>query len=319
MKKSKIKVFFIALVVLLLIVSMAACGNDEPAATPEALPEDTPAASEDTPEPAPPPEPVAVPGRVLPASWSDSKFFIFSSGFVVDVSADWIPGSDGVATIYSFSGDSDLPKLTLYTDYVSGYDDFDEFFEWWLAERFHNPEYNAGAEVFREEYVTYNGIKGLEIDYIDSNSGTLRHTFNTFVDRTYYQIRFAFEPGGDGPYLDDVAYVFNSIRNNFTEIDEWPIAYLPAGTPIYTDGGSIQGNAFMSEDYGNVMVNISNTSADALSKFADQMEKLGWTMYSFNTDEGYGDGSKGQWSVHMYMEGDGITAVIEFYFDLNRT
>jgi len=313
----KMKMVFVALVVFLLIVSMAACGNDEPAATPEAVPEETPAVVEDTPEPAPPPEPAAAPGRVLPASWSDSNFFIFNSGLVVDISADWISGSDGVAAIYSFSGDSDLPKLTLYSDHVSGYEDFDEFFDWWLAERFYNPEYNASADVIREEYVTYNGIKCLEIDYMENSDGTLRNALYTFVDGNFYQIRFAFEPNGYSPYRDDVAYVFNSIRTNFTEIDEWPTAYLPASTPVFTDGDVIRGNAFMSEEYGNVEVNISDTSADALSKFADQMEKLGWTMYSFNTDEGYGDGSKGQWSVRMYMDEDGTTAVIEFYFYLD--
>jgi len=319
MKKSKMKVFFIALVAFLLIVSMAACGNNEPAATPETLPGDTPAASEDTPEPAPPAEPAAVPGRVLPASWSDSKFFIFDPGLVVDVSADWIPSRDGEATVYNFSGNSDLPKLSLFYDYVSGIDDFDEFFDWWLAERFNNPEYNPGAEVIRQEYVTYNGIKCLEINYIDGSDGTLRHALYTFVDRTYFQVRFAFEPGGDASYLDDVAYVFNSIRKSYTEIDEWPTAYLPAGTPVYTDGGMIQGNAFISEDFGNIEMKISNTSADALSKFVDQMEKLGWAINYYDIIDGQsGGGSKGSWDVHMHMDEDGTTAVIAFFLSINE-
>jgi len=100
---------------------------------------------------------------------------MFSTGLMVDVSTDWVPSSDGVATIYSFSGDSDLPRLSLYDDYVSGMDDFDEFFDWWLTERFYNPEYNPGVEVLRQEYVTYNGIKCLEIDYMESSDGTLRN------------------------------------------------------------------------------------------------------------------------------------------------
>jgi len=309
---------YIAIVfVLVLSLSIsAACAKDEPSAAPEAIPEDMPAVVDDT--PAPPPEPEAVPGRVLPASWSESEFFIFDSGLIVDVSADWIPRPDGEATVYYFSDDSELPRLSLYSDYVFDIDDFDEFFDWWLAERFYNPEYNAGAEVIREEYVTYNGIRGLEIDYLESSDGTLRHAFYTFFDRHYYQIRFAFEPNGDSSYMDDIAFVFNSIRLNQTEIDAWPTAYLPAGTPVYTDGGPIEGNAFTWYDYGSIDVHVSNTSADALSDFADQMEKLGWALdYSDIANGGSAGGSKGIWSAHMYMGEDGTTAFLGFNFNLN--
>ena len=316
MNKNRIKTFLIAIVALLLIVSMAACANDEPAAAPAAAPEDTPTVSEDNPAP-PPPESLPVPGRVLPTSWSESQVFMFQPGLIVDVSSDWIPRRDGDATIYDFSDGSDLPRLSLYFDYVSGIDDFDEFFDWWLAERFYNPEYNASADVIRQEYVTYNGIKGLEIDYMVNDDGILRLALYTFVDRIYYQIRYAFEPNGDGPYLDDVSYVFNSIRTSSAELNEWPTAYLPAGTPVYTDGGSIQGYAYTDETFSDIMVDINNTSIDALSKFVDQMEKLGWTIGSFDTDSGSGYGSKGQWNVNIFMKDDGTTATLMFNFNLD--
>ena len=321
MKKSKMKTFFVAVVALLLIVSMAACAKDEPAATQGSVSNDTPAVAEDTPEPAPPPEPEAVPGKVLPANWNESQIFVFESGLLVDVNADWVRKVDGESIVYYFSEDSELPRLSLYYDYVRGDDDFDEFFEWWLAERFYNPEYNSGVDVIRQEYVTYNGIKGLEIDYIDNNDGTLRLAFYTLVESVYYQIRFAFEPNGDGPYRDDVAYVFNSIRETYAELNEWPTAYLPENTPIYNDGDNIQVRTSGTMSSGNIIVSISNTSIDALSKYADQMEKLGWEIYYFNTDEdgvgGGGSGDKGNWGVSMGMKEDGTTAGLEFYFNLD--
>ena len=319
MKKYKAKTFFIVLVVFLLIGSMAACANDEPVATPEALPEDIPAADEATPapppEPAPAPEPAPEPGRIMPASWSGSQIFIHEPYLALDVSADWRGEVDGEAYVYYFNQDSDIPRLSLYQDTVRGIDDFDEFFDWWLPERFNNPQYNDSAEAIRQEFVEYNGIRGLEIDYIEHSDETLRIALYIFYERMYYHIRFAFEPDGDGPYKDEIAYVFNSIRKTNTELDAWPTEYLPANTPIYTDGGSIDGYAYVSEANGDVMINIQNTSVEALSVFVSQMEKLGWTIDYFDTEEGSGGGSNGSWNVHIYME-DGTTAVLGFNFYL---
>jgi len=308
-------ILFFAFVLIMSLAIGGACANDEPEASPDPAPA-APAEPEDTapaaaPEPAAP-EPAPVPGRVMPASWSDSQIFTFEPGLVLDVSADWRGEVDGEAFVYYFNEDSDLPRLSLYKDTVYGMDDFDEFFDWWLAERFYNPEYNSGADVIRQDENTFNGIRGLEIDYMESFDDTLRIAFYIFYERMYYQVRFAFEPDGDGPYRDEIDYVFNSIRKINAELDEWPTAYLPANTPVYTDGNVIEGYAYTSDSYSDITVRIGNTSTDALSKFSDQMEKLGWTIDYFDNNSGNGGGSYGSWFVHMYMEDDGTTAAINF-------
>ena len=330
MNISKMKFVSIALVMFLLVCLMSGCFKLFPIPTPNDKQEEksevakeVETTTKETPipqPPPPPPEPDPIPGKVLPASWNESKIIEFRSQFIFDGNPEWRRKDDGDGVIYYFNQDSDFPRFSIYEDYVFDIKDFDEFFDWWLEERFFNPQYNPGVEVIRQEYVTYGGFKGLEIEYIDNSDGeanaTLKHGFYVFHERNYFQIRFTFEPNGEAQYRDVVEYVFNSIRQINIEIDGWPTAYIPDNTPIYTDGDIGEGYAFAGERYSSVSVNIKNTSLEALTIFIKQMEKLGWTIENYDDKTGSGGLVKDSWYMNVYMD-DSSTVTIGFNMNLD--
>jgi len=263
------KVFFIALVVFLLVFSMAACANDEPADAPEAIPEDTPAVvEEDTPAPPPEPEPSS--------DWKTIDIFGLLS---IEINKDWIVSDEGDRIKYYLDGKPEYPNLTVSYDNVSGFDGdsdegFEAFFEWWLRERF-DP---FGLEVSRQEFVEYNGVRALEIVFfdVDDNGDSIsRHSLYTIVGTTYIALAFRFEPGGDSSYLEDIAKVFGSIQKNNDALSGWPDAYLPPGTPRYPGGGDLEINLAVEEAVG---MTIYNTSESFLMEYIDLLKNAGWNV-----------------------------------------
>jgi len=311
MKKCKAKTLFIALVVFLLIGLVAACANDEPVAAPEALPEDIPAAVDDT--PAPPPEPEPEPVVEPPSNWQRVDVFGVLS---VEVSKDWIRNDTGDRIIYYFDEGSELPAFAFYTDHVTGFSGdtdagFDEFFDWWLAERFHN----QGLDIISEEFVKHNGVRGLEIVFYDVDDDTgadlIRHSLYSIIGTTYVALTFRFEKGSEGPYDDDVAHVFGSMLLNHVSLEEWPEIYLPEGTPEYKDGEI--DNAYASVQVVNI--NINNTSKDVLLEYYDLMKNAGWDIEIVDPELPGAVGTKGQWDFNGWMQSDGTTLALSFSYN----
>jgi len=303
MSIKKLKIAFIAIVAFLLIISMAACGNDEPATSPEAAPEDTPAVEVNpTPEPEPVPE--------QPSPWKRVDVLGMLS---VEVNENWIRSDDGDRTNFYFNEGSGLPVFAFYGDYVSGFsgdtdEGFDEFFEWWLAERFHS----QGYDVVSEEFVTNNGVRGVEIIYYSTDDETgkeiSRHCIYTIIETTYIALTFSFEKDGESPYLDDVRHVFDSIIRIEVSLYEWPAAYLPEDTPKYPEGDF---DVYISSAAVGIFVN--NTSEDTLSEYVDLLTKAGWEIEPFDPVRIEWVGARGSWEFIGQTREDGTIAIF-FYF-----
>jgi len=237
--------------------------------------------------------------------WRQSEVFEHSD-MRFKISADWIREDTSEATIFHFFGDSDIPKMSVYSDYVSGYadEDFESFADWWLNERFKNPAYNPGVTITREEFVKYDYCNGLELEYSDAN-GNARHTFITLYQRNFIQLSFTLDPGEHELYRDDIEYVLESIMLTRVKLNEWPTAALPKGTPEYTEG-KIEADISRYEDQVNININVYGTSQEVLDNYLKSMEASGWTM-----DMDWFDGYKGVWYCQCEIYG-GSEASISF-------
>jgi len=301
--KTRIIYIALAMVLALTIAIGAGCANDEPAGVPEALPEAIPETLPPVEEDIAPPEPEID----LMADW---KRVDVRGTLSVLVKRDWVRTEEDDRTKYLFYGDSELPAFAFFTDYVNGYNsenpgEFEAFFDWWLAERFGN----QGLDVISQEFVEYNGIRGLEIIFNDPTDGDTvsRHCFYSLVGTTYVALTFRFELDGEGPYKDDIAFVFGSILKNNVEMTEWPALYLPEGTPVFPDG-DFESYAW----HEGVQVTVRNTSASALLEFYDLMQSAGWRIELYDDEHSAVDGFKDPWNFNGSMYEDGI-ANLSFY------
>jgi len=290
---------------------MVGCSKDEPPVTIEKATEDTSTVAKETttsetkpdPEPEPEPEP--------PSPW---KRVEVSGKLSIEVNENWICVEGDDRTRYYFEEGSLLPIFAFYDDQVRGFSGdtdagFDEFFEWWLAERFHN----QGLDVTSEEFVTNNGVRGLEIVYYSTDSDTgvdvSRHCIYTIIEQTYIAMTFNFEVDGEAPYLDDVRHVFESIHRIDIDMYEWPSMYLPKDTPEYSDG---ELRAYIAFNAVNLYIN--NTTKEILSEYIDSLIKEGWELELIYPEQPTWEGTRDSWRFHGRMQDDGTSAAIFFFY-----
>jgi len=251
---------------------------------------------------------------LLPDGWVQTRMVEFRS-ITLSISTEWVQkDQNGIKNFYYVDG-ADRPRVSLYSDYVSwdGEIDLDEFFEWWLAERFYNPQYNPNpdADLLKNEFVVYNGVRGLEISYIDESNANIiyRHNFYTVINNYFTQVSFNCDAEGYEEYLDDVEYIYGSIHLQQYNLAEWPDYLLPKNTPVFP-GNDIEVHAnFTVESPPHISLQINGYTREDVLNYVASLKKAHWTMEIESNDVLNYSGKKGTWTIHIDPMGSDILLI----------
>jgi len=249
------------------------------------------------------------PGSATPLLWGDSELILFKGEIIIEVNDQWIPKDDDYGTTYNFYGDSDLPYFYMWQDPGHGYlepgADLRAFIDGYT-------EYYEPDKIIRKEFVSYNGIEGYEVEYENIRDGVVRYEHAFYAAPTNWLTVFMFRfPWDDaGMYADIPPYVFKSISLLAFEMNEWPAAQLPIGTPVYP-GNDIRtdvGRDYSRLDNVFISVYINNTSPEVLLSYIESLSDSGWDITDRDSiDGGNYRGNKGGWHVTCKMIGENMT------------
>jgi predicted secreted protein len=247
----------------------------------EPTPQDTTGA-----EPTPTSTAAATPSpEEIPASeWE----YIEYHGIEFEINKNWIRVEKDNSTDYYYYKDSDFPQLNVYYDTIYTYDGseidphefLEEFKESFDADR-----------LIKEEYVSYNGVEGLMIEYDAlmkrDDQPVAQHAFYTVAGDQLVALVFLFERGEAEPYADDVAHVWNSVKSTV------PAFQFPA-MPQF--GGDWPDNEFtrilpkpdfavsFAQEINDGFTVMFSANIDQLKAYVEQVKAAGFTVGAYTQD-----------------------------------